>query len=108
MLKGENQTEVNNTSLVNANVKRVTSILKVTSISPQNLTADGNKSTFVIEGKNFTETMDSVTFVNNGVNKTFSTVLENGSLVTNNITLPEGNWTVKIVDNYTKVSYNFV
>ncbi|WP_319578125.1 hypothetical protein [uncultured Methanospirillum sp.] len=106
MLKGENQTEVNNTSLGNSTVRRVTNIPKVISVSPQNFTADGNTSTVVIEGKNFTESMDNVTFVNDGVNKTFSTVLKNGTLVTNNVTLSEGSWTVKIVDNDTKVTYN--
>ena len=106
MMKGGNQSIVNNTSLANSSAKHVTSIPKVTSISPQNFIADGNTSTVVIEGKNFTESMDNVTFVNESVNKTFSTVLQNGTLVTDNVTLPEGNWTVKIVDNYTKVTYN--
>jgi len=106
MLKGGNQSEVNNTTLGNTTVKRVTSIPKVTSVSPQNLTADGNSSTVVIEGKNFTESMNNVTFVNDGVNKSFSSELNNGTLTTQNVTLPEGNWTVKIVDNDTKVTYN--
>nr|WP_319540799.1 hypothetical protein [uncultured Methanospirillum sp.] len=78
----------------------------MTSINPQNLTADSNKSTFVIEGKNFTESMKNVTFVNDGVIKTFSSKLDNGTLTAQNVTLPEGNWTVKIVDNDTKVTYN--
>jgi len=106
MLSGGNKTEANNTSQNNTS-KQVTQIPKVTSINPRNFTTDGNNTTtVVIEGKNLTESMDSVTFVNDGVNQTFPTVLDNGTLVTNNVTLPEGNWTVKIVDNYTKVTYN--
>ncbi|PWR74083.1 IPT/TIG domain-containing protein [Methanospirillum lacunae] len=106
MLKGGNQSVINNTSIVNSSAKHVTSIPRVNSINPQNITADGNTTKVVIEGKNFTESMDSVTFVGNGENKTFSTSLQNGTLVTDNVTLPEGNWIVKIVDNYTKVTYN--
>lgn len=106
MLRGENQSATNNTSLVNSTARPVTSLPKITSISPQNITADGNASKVVIEGKNFTESMDSVTFVGNGENKTFPTNLENGTLTTDNVTLPEGKWVVKIVDNYTKITYN--
>jgi len=106
MLNGGNQTEVNNTSLGNTSVKRITSIPKVTSINPQNLTADGNTSTVIIEGKNFTRSMNSFTFVNDSVTKTFSSILDNGTLTAHNVTLSEGNWTVKIVDNDTKVTYN--
>ncbi len=106
MLNGGNQTEVNNTSLSNTSVKRITSMPKVTSINPQNLTDDGNASTIVIEGKNFTESMDTVSLVNDGVTKTFLSELNNGTLTVHNVTLPEGSWTVKIVDNDTKVTYN--
>ena len=107
LLKGGNQTQaINNSSISNTTRNATKRLPAVTSISPDNLTADGNITDVAIEGRNFTESMNNVTFFKDGENRTFSTSLINGSLIAGNVSLPEGKWVVKIVDNDTEVTYN--
>ncbi|MDD1730388.1 MAG: IPT/TIG domain-containing protein, partial [Methanospirillum sp.] len=106
-LKGDKQNQTaNNTSFNNTSYKTITKMPAVTSISPQNLSDDGNKTSVMIQGRNFTESMNNVTFVNEGVNKTFPSTLTNGTLTATNVSLSPGNWAIKIVDNDTEVTYN--
>ena len=95
---GGNQTDINNTSYLNGTPNSTIPLPFVVSINPTNISSNDINSEIVIEGKNLTNTMN-ITFSKDGVEKTFSSEIKNGTLRSKNISLSEGNWSVKIQDS---------
>jgi hypothetical protein len=70
-------------------------------IEPKSL--DTNKSgTVLLVGDNFTDP-SNVSFTQNGTTKEYKATFVNGSLQVSDVSLPEGNWSVSIHDNYSSV-----
>lgn len=99
LFRGDNQSYVNN-STISANVttgkKRI--IPTIGSIQPEALFAGDDNNSVIVQGQNFTESMN-ISFSKDGVNQTVQTEIINGSLVAGNVSLSEGKWIIKIVDS---------
>ena len=102
MFSGKNQTSTfNNTSNTSLSQNTTRIVPNISLVQPDSL--DTNKpGTVLLVGDNFTDP-SNVSFTRNGTTKEFPATLVNGTLQVQNVSLPEGNWTINIHDNFSSV-----
>ncbi|MGV8110058.1 hypothetical protein [Methanospirillum sp.] len=77
----------------------------IKSITPDTMKPLDPTASIDVIGENFKETM-LVRVFSDSENKTYNITLDGGTLRAENLMLSEGNWTVKIVDTDSNVTYN--
>lgn len=77
----------------------------IKSITPDTMKPFDPTASIDVIGENFKETM-LVRVFSDSENKTYNITLDGGKLRAENLMLSEGNWTVKIVDTDSNVTYN--
>jgi hypothetical protein len=77
----------------------------IKSITPDTMKPFDPTASIDVIGENFKETM-LVRVFSDSDNKTYNITLDGGKLRAENLMLSEGNWTVKIVDTDSNVTYN--